>query len=359
MTFRRSSPQICLGAAALAVGGLLVCNAQPQAKQGGRPIVFSVPRGEAVSTNLQQLMSQPDDLKQWQEELYKPPLSLEPESSLDGVVEFPARPAATSAVQNKRVKDLLERRKNWVFMSPEDLLAAPTVDEILKAPELGPDGQEQKELPAMQRFYKRLATKRSATDNLLQPKTDELFGSPGQSKTPDDLAVHDDSSLPSGLRETAQALQKLFEPGSSDSPFVQGAEHGNLYDTFGLGNNTLSKEQIEAHKKFMDDYRTVLDPTWHPPAVAAPGDPLATLADTASPSAKPPVRLPGLPGTTPPRGLDAQADILNPTPGPAVLPDVNAQALGQTKPALALPQVTPTRLTPAAPSFDAPKRAFY
>jgi hypothetical protein len=359
MTFSRSSRQISLGAAALAVGGLLVCNAQPQGKQRGRPIEFSLPRGEAVSTNLQQLMSKPDDLKQWQEELYKPPQSFEPQSSLDGVVALPVRPPATPAIQNKRVKELLERRKNWVFISPEDLLAAPTVDEILKTPELGPDGQEQKELPALQRFYQRLATKRSPTDNLLQPKTDGLFGSPGQLKPPDDLAVHDDPGLPSGLRETAQALQKLFEPGSSDSPFVQGAPHGNLYDTFGLGNNTLSKDQVEAHKKFMDDYRTVLDPTWHPPAVAGPGDPLATLADTTSPSGKPSARLPGLPSTAPPQGLDAQADILNPTLGPPALPDVNAQALGQTKPALALPQVAPTRVMPAAPSFDAPRRSFH
>jgi hypothetical protein len=341
------------------MGGLLVCNAQPQGKQRSRPIQFSVPRGEAVSTNMPQLMSKPDDLKQWQEELYKPPQSFEPQSSLDGVIALPVRPPATPAIQSKRVKDLLERRKNWVFMSPEDLLAAPTVDEILKTPELGPDGQEQKEPPALQRFYEHLATKRSPIEDFLQPKSDELFGSPGQLKPRDDLAAHDDASLPSGLKETAQALQKLFEPGSSDSPFAQGAAHGNLYDTFGLANNTLSKDQVDAHKKLMDDYNSVWDSTWHPPAVAGPGDPLATLADTISPSAKPSARLPGLPSATPPRGLDAQADVLDPTLGPPALPDLTAQALSQTKPALALPQVEPTRVMPAAPSFDAPKRAFH
>ena len=156
------------------MSGLLVCNAQT-AGQGaaGGPLNFPCPESEEVTTNLQQLMGQPDDLKQLEEELYRPLQSLAPESSLDGVVDLPTRPPATSVVQNKRVKDLLERRKNWVFMSPEDLLAAPTVDEILKAPERGPDGKEQKELPAFERYYKRLNTKRSAADNLLQPKTDE------------------------------------------------------------------------------------------------------------------------------------------------------------------------------------------
>ena len=33
-------------------------------------------------------------------------------------------------------------------MSPEDLLAGPTVEEILKAPEYGTDGQEKEQLPA-------------------------------------------------------------------------------------------------------------------------------------------------------------------------------------------------------------------
>ena len=105
------------------------------------------------------------------------------------MVAPPARPAATPAIQSKRVKELLERRKNWVFMSPEDLVGAPTVEEILKAPELGPDGQEKKELPALERYYERLATKRSATDNPLQPKNDDLFGTPGQSKSRDERAA--------------------------------------------------------------------------------------------------------------------------------------------------------------------------
>ena len=51
-------------------------------------------------------------------------------------------------------------------------------------------------------------------------------------------------------------------------------------------------------------------------------------------------------------------DVINPLLGPAALPDVNAQALGQTRPTPALPTVEPTRVAPLAPKFTAPKRSF-
>jgi len=360
MTFRRSSPAICLGAAALAVGGLLVCNAQQQGKQRARPIEFSLPKGETVSTNMPQVIGKPDDMKQWKEELLRPSQSFSPQSSLDGVIALPVPPPTASAIPSKRVKELLERRKNWVFMGPEDLLGAPTVDEVLKTPELGPDGKEQKEPPALQRFYNRTTAKRSPTDDLLQSRTEALFGAPTQTKPSDDATARDEANLPKDLRQAAEKLQKLFEPGArgDDNPFIQGATHGDLSDTFGLGYISPPKEQIQEHKKFMTEYNSVLDLIGRPPKVATPDNPLATLADTAAPAAKSPAGLPGLPSTIPQRGSSPPNDVINPVLGPLPLPDVNAQALGQTTLGVPLPQAQPVRLTPVIPSFDAPRRAF-
>jgi hypothetical protein len=359
MSFRFSSRQICFGAAAVALSGLLVCSAQAGGKERGRPIEFSAPSSDEVTTNLHQLTSKKDGLKQLEEDLYKPVQSFAPESSLDGVVARPPRPSTGPVIQSKRAKEQMERRKNWVFMSPEDLLAAPTAEEILNAPQFGPDGQEKKDLPAVERYYQRLATKRSGLNNPLQSRSDDPFGPPTKSNPRDEVAAHDDSLIPSGVRESASELNKLFEPGGSDSPFGQGAAHGSLSDTFGLGNNTLSKEQMQEHKKFIDDYHSMVDPTWHPPADSTPGNPLANFTDVASPAAKPAAGLPSSPSPASHRGLDAQADVLNPMLGPAGLPDVNAQALGQTRPTTPLPQANPTRVAPVAPSFAAPRRSFY
>ena len=98
MSFRLSSPQIYLGAAVLAVSGLLVCTAQAGGKERGRSIEFSVPKSDEVTTNLHQLTSKKDGLKQLEEDLYQPLQNFGSESSLDGVAAPPPRaPAAPVA----------------------------------------------------------------------------------------------------------------------------------------------------------------------------------------------------------------------------------------------------------------------
>ena len=318
MNFRLSSPQICLGAAILAASGLLVCSAKAGGKERGRDIEFSAPRSDEVTTNLHQLTSKKDGLKQLEEDLYQPLQSFGPSSSLDGVAEPPPRPPAAPVIQSKRVRELLERRKNWVFMSPEDMLAMPTIEDILKTPQFEGDGQEKRDPSAIERYYQRLNTKRPGIDNLLRSKNEDVFGVSGKSNSRDERTRREDPELPSGVKERAQELSKLFEPGSSESPFAKAAPHGDLSDTFGLGDNTLSKAQIQEHKKFMDDYHSMVDPSWHPPALATPGDSLSTFAaDAASPTAKPSVGLPSSLRSAPRTAFDVQMDVLNPQLGPA------------------------------------------
>jgi hypothetical protein len=349
MSFRLSSSRICLVAAVLFLGDLLGGSVWAAGRPRGRPInEFPVPGSSEVTTNLQQLTSKKDGLTQLEEDLYKPLQSFAPKSSLDGVVARPPRPVTGPVIQNKRVKELLERRKDWVFMTPEDLLAAPTVDEILKVPELGLDGQEKKNLPAMERYYQRLAAKRPEAKNPLQPGSNDLLGPPTEVNPASESVLHEDMNLPSSLRESAEALSRLFDPGSSDSPFARGATRGSLSDTFGLRINTPSKVQVQEHKKVMDEYRMVVDPSWRP----------HPLADAALPTVKPAEITPTTASPAPRSALDMQSDVLHPRLGPLNLPDVNARALGQTRPIPPLPNVESTRAASATPTFTAPKRSF-
>src|SRR5512147_1595955 len=121
MSFRLCALRVCRATVTLAVTGLLVSSAYAADRQRGRPIEFSAPKSDEVTTNLHQLTSKKDGLKQLEEDLYKPLRSFTPKSSLEGVVAPPARPPSPPVIQNKRVKELLERRKNWVFMTPKDL----------------------------------------------------------------------------------------------------------------------------------------------------------------------------------------------------------------------------------------------
>jgi hypothetical protein len=360
MSFRFSSLQIWLAAATLVLSGLLVGNALTRSKERGRPIEFSLPKSDEVTTNLHELTSKKDSLKQLEEDLYKPLESFSPKSSLEGVVAPPPRTPSAPPIQSKRVKELLERRKNWAFVSPEDLVGAPTVEEVLKTPQIGPDGQEKKELPAVERYYRRLSNKRVEPDNPLQPKNEDLFGMPSKSDARDDRDSQEDSIIPSGVRESLQTLNKLVESDRSDGRFYRAAPHRDLSDTFDLGNQPLSKEQMQEHKKLMDDYRSMVDPSWHPPAVATPENLLTTLAAdaVASSAEKPPVGLPSSLSPAPPTAFEVQMDVTSPRLGPAELPDVNAHALGQTRSAPVLPTSDPTRVPPPAPTFAVPKRAF-
>jgi hypothetical protein len=358
MILRLCTFQVCRAAVMFAFTGLLVCSTQAAGRPRGRAIEFSAPRSDEVTTNLHQLTNKKDGLRQLEEDLYKPLQTFTPKSSLEGVVAPSARPPSPSAIQNKRVKELLERRKNWVFMTPEDLLGGPTVDEILKTPQYGADGQQKKELPSFERYYQSLGAKRPAANKPSQAGDDELFGSPRKSHPQDNADSHDDSNLPSGLRESAEALNKLFEPGASDSPFARSASHSRLSDAFGIETTALSKEQLREHKKFMEEYRSLVDPGWRSPAVAIPGDPLAVVASMGPPPGNAPAGLPSATSPAPRKGLDAQADVINPQLGPPGLPDVNARALGQTRPASAFTKVESARVIPVAPTFAAPKRSF-
>jgi hypothetical protein len=360
MSFRFSSLQIWLAAATVLLSGVLAGNAQTGRKERGRPIEFSLPKSGEVTTNLHELTSKKDSLRQLEEDLYKPLESFRPESSLDGVVAPPPRTPSAPPIPSKRVKELLERRKNWVFMSPEDLVSAPTVEDVLKTPQVGPDGQEKKELPSLERYYDRLSTKRVQPDNPLQPKSEDLFGMPSKSKSPDERVPHEDLIIPSGVRERAEALNRLVESDRSEGRFSRVATHGDLSDTFGFGNQPVSKEQTQEHKKLMDDYRSIVDPSWHPPAVATAENLMSTLgAEAASSAGKPAVGLPSSLSPAPLTALEEQMNVTSPQLGPAGLLNVNAHALGQTRPTPVLPTSDPTRVPPPAPTFAVPKRAFY
>jgi len=371
MSIRFTSFHICFAAAILALSGLFQGNVHAGGKERGRPIEFSLPKSDEVTTNLHELTGKKDSLKQLEEDLYKPLEAFSSKSSLEGVAVLPPRAPSVSPIQSKRVKELLERRMNWVFMSPEDMVGAPTVEDVLKTPQIGPDGQEKKELPAIERYYHRLSNKRVEPDSPMRPKSEalfnptrsrneDLFGAPRESNSRDERVPQEDSFIPSGVKESVQALSKLVESDSNDGRYSRSAAHGDLSDTFGLGNQPLSKEQMQDHKKLMDDYRSMVDPSWHPPAVATAENLLTTLtAEVGASAGKPATGTPSSLNLAPPTAIEAQMDVTSPRLGPAGLADVNAHALGQTRPAAVLPMSEPTRLPTPGPTFSIPKRAFY
>jgi hypothetical protein len=344
--------------AAVALCALAVCGAQAADQKGGRPIEFTAPRSDEITTNLNQLSSKRDTLKQLEGDLYQPLQSFNNNnSSLEGVTApIPRRPAP-ALIDSKRAKDLLERRRNWVFMRPEDLVAEPTIEDILKVPDSGTGDRDKNDLGAMGQYYRRLANKQGAANRPGESADDDLFGPPKKPNPTDETAAQNDSNLPPGLKESAQALKKMFDIDKTGDPSARGVTHSSFADPFGVGVSTPTKEEVLEHKKFMDDYHTLVDPTWHPAAAPNPFNLPGGLSAAPQPVKNPASGFASSTSLAPHHGLDAQTDVLNPLLGPAGLQDLNARAVGQSRPALALPTFEAPKVV--APTFTAPKRSAF
>lgn len=266
-----------------------------------------------------------------------------------------------SAAQSKRAKELLERRRDWVFMTPEDLLGAPTVEEILKLPEYGPDSLQKKDLPAMERYYQSLLSKPTSKSEPSLTKEEEWLNFAIE-PTRREIAPDSDSeelNLPDGIREIAEAVRNAFESTRSDPPASDPTPLSSFSDPFRLATKPRSQEKLLEHQKLMDEYRTIVDPSWRPPAATrALPRPAFGLAEGAAQTAQTP--LAELTGRSPafPKNPDFLPDLANPVLGPKPLPDLSAEAFDQTKSASAVPTLQPRRIIPRPPDFTAPKRPF-
>ena len=372
MSFRLATFRMCCGVAALALSALLACEAQAGGKERGRSIEFSAPRSDDVTTNLNQLSSKKDGLKQLEEDLYKPLELFAPKSSLEGVVAPMRRSPVRPAISSKRAKELLERERDWIFMTPEDLMGEPTVDGVLQRSGFSPDSPDKTDLSPVERYYLRTATKRSATKKPDQARKDTLLGpldgvKPADQTDQTDRANQaDDSDLPSGIKENAEELlQSLFQSDSSKSPFLKSSPTSDVLGAFGADDSRPSPEQIEHHKKLMEQYNLILDPSWKPPTVAdltgppvvsEAANPAPTFASSTHPSPTSTTDLGSLVKPAPKSVIEQQWDAASPILGPKGLPDLNAQALGQRRPPPVLPQAETPKVV--APTFTAPRRAF-
>src|SRR5437762_14254782 len=125
MSYRLSAPKIRAIAMACAIG--LVASTALRAADptpDRRSIQFTVPRNDKVSTNVNELRDTVGGLKSLEEDLARPLQSfrLNPDSSLGGVAAAPIRPPRT--VINPRLRMLIDRKHNWAYSTPDEILGA-------------------------------------------------------------------------------------------------------------------------------------------------------------------------------------------------------------------------------------------
>ena len=77
----------------------------------------------------------------------------------------PQRPQAERVTPSKKAKEMMERKRNWVFMDPDDAAEGPSMEEVFNVHEYDSDGQEKKSHSALERFYEKLDRKANGETN--------------------------------------------------------------------------------------------------------------------------------------------------------------------------------------------------
>jgi hypothetical protein len=278
-------------------------------------------------------------------------------SSLDGVAPPPleARPVPTR--QSKRAKELQDRRKSWIFMTPEELMGTPKSDDFFKLPEDSLDSQDRKTLSPVERFYQRLERRKSGETEPKERAAQDRFNPRDEQATSNDADSPDDPSLPSDLRGSEKALRKLL--GSEKSGAAASPSQNSIWDIFGFGEKVTSPKDELAHKEYMKRYQEEVlgvQPTGASgDALTAPfGGPLAQPVAPVSPGTLPG----GLSTSIRPDGFDPLLGAVSPTYIPNASSDPTARALNQWNPLYATPKAEPPKWNPPAPNFDVPRRKF-
>lgn len=274
-----------------------------------------------------------------EDQLSKALESVSPKGMLDGKPEPQYQPVPIQVVPNRRLKEEREKRKNWMFQESDDLLRDHSTPDWLN-PFDTKDGKKKTDLDL---FYERLNQQRSLLNQKARLNPDDLAPLSGPSFN-DESKSRNDDKLPDKLKGPAGRLQDLLAP----NPSTVTAPHDTFSDLFRPPQNTLTPEQVEAHKNLMDEYRKILAGT--PPAVSLA--PLNSAAANGNP------QMPSLPGAVPhltPSTPGMVGSIYN----PAIIPDRNSTVLNQWNPMYAPPKVEPPKPSPLIePPIEAPRRKF-
>lgn len=303
-----------------------------------------------------------NSLKELEEQLRRSLRPFSPKGSLDGVLapEYGTPPPAVVTPARKR--NAAKENNGWIF--PDDLTGDQSAADPFAGLEAGTDGKSRKKA-ASDPYY------RSLNRNTLNTaEASSLMGiDPASSLKKATLGTvsvsgSDDSNLPSGIRDSAQSLQKMLERSSRDSDFSMptGAK-SSFSDFFGMGDRGLTTEQIQAHKSYMQQFQQLLDGNPASMGGSLQSSPTTFGGSAATPAAS---SLSGsLGGLSKPAGsagwnaFDSKPGAINPTLTPSAVPDINAHVLNQWNSFAPPPQPEPTRVSPPTPAYVAfPHRKF-
>lgn len=312
--------------------------------------------------------AKPDALRQLEDDLFRSFKTPPAKGPLNPSPELPR--SAPPVNQGKRARDLSDQRKDWVFMKPEEMMAVPTVEDLLNLPPVDKDGRPKEKLSPLESYLDRLYHPDEPNQqNGRTERSRELNPFPWDKKS--DTAKEtgmfgegpeqDEIDLPNSVRETQRNLKKrLSESEQGFGSLSAPRSHSFFSDVFGLdvkAKELASPQELEAQKQRMQQLKALYGFQAAPPTMADPSNPLMGLVQFGSEPAKVPTvsSSPALPAY--PSGRPGVIG-LPPLPDPNELPGVAKLLAPQSGFGSPLPKPEQPKLAPPTPNFNAPRRVF-
>jgi hypothetical protein len=234
----------------------------PSLAQGGRPIQFSEPRSDKVNTNLNRLGQGLSRLDRLESELSRPFDFIAPGNSMQGGFLAAPLPAPPPVVNNPRVKELIDRKRDLPFMTPEEIFQIESPEARYKAPELTPDGRDRNTLRPMERVL---------LDRDVNLDPGRNFTHPGSNPNAPNDRFQDANENPN-LRGSSDLERNLRNLVGHSSPFDNNNNSSrSTADFFGLGENQAQKfnKRTDSELQRIEQFKQLYDFGTRPEGVSA------------------------------------------------------------------------------------------
>jgi hypothetical protein len=308
----------------------------------GKPVKYSDPADKEEAADASSARGQNELLEK---QLQSAPVNRK--SSLDGLPAPSVVPPVRSVIPDSKTQDMMDRRKDWLFSTPEQLILGRDKNSTSETENTRSDDGKKQKLTAMEESYL----------NLFRPAAKP-------SRADRDSKEKDDSRMPAGLRDREDQLKQLILSESQDKvSSLSGARSGG-FDFMGVRNAPIPEQSV-AQKGRAEEYRQLLGlqspqasmkELFFPTAKTSEAAPLSAGLSHAG------MNLPDTMKASEPSSIFAPQAQVGMIPSAPQLADVNARALNpailgagsmrvDTKP------VQPN-LAPPVPTFSAPRRVF-
>ena len=362
MTFRFLDWNWGRALAAIGLGALAVSSARAAGPPPpGRRIDFSQPTSanDVISTNLSRFKPVTDSVPQFEPRKEGNLDFLSEGPSMDGM---PGPPPPYSVMPSARLKERLERRKNWAAMTPEEMLmdSSSSISTVDTEDPSTPPGRQERD----KRSRSDSSNRARQQDRFRRDSSDDADGPSVSRKRQERSDSSDEADLPEDIKAAEKQIkdfQKSLRADGASDLFSTAPPAGTSFsDFFGIESQKSSwVEEVARHKAVMEQFRQAIEsPLNLPLSSSFTLNPLDSVADSTpvmgTRDSTPLVRSPfsysdglGLPSSAP---LATPRSVADDTFAP------QSFSLPTTQPAMQ-PAPQPTMPPPAA-GFVFPKRVF-